>query len=199
MVWDITSRSLLALCRVSVCAGFSTLQQLQPGQQAKYTPYLPQVHGVLYQLDKQDLPKLTKKEGGYQLVDIEVCEGFGASSPKSLAAVAAVLTHQLACQLWLQLCMINFVYRPSALTKHDHPSIVTGTAASAGQHHTSRWKCLLQRPWHASSLPSSFVRLRIGSSIAAHLLTCTAAGGDLRWLAGHGQDVCVRPPGTAPG
>lgn len=56
----------------SVHAGYSTLLQLQPGEQAKYTPYAQQVHGVLYQLSKQDLQKLAKAEGGYKLVDIEV-------------------------------------------------------------------------------------------------------------------------------
>jgi hypothetical protein len=30
------------------------------------------VHGVLYQISKEDLQKLAKKEGGYQLIDIEV-------------------------------------------------------------------------------------------------------------------------------
>jgi hypothetical protein len=38
----------------------------------KYTPYHEQVHGVLYQISKEDLQKLAKKEVGYQLVDIEV-------------------------------------------------------------------------------------------------------------------------------
>lgn len=56
----------------SAHAGYSTLLQLQPGEQAKYTPYAQQVHGVLYQLSKQDLQKLAKAEGGYKLVDIEV-------------------------------------------------------------------------------------------------------------------------------
>jgi hypothetical protein len=75
----------ILVLRMSPCAGFSTLQQLQPGQQAKYSSYLPQVHGVLYQLDKQDLPKLTKKEGGYQLVDIEVrCDALVLSAAYSL-------------------------------------------------------------------------------------------------------------------
>lgn len=60
-----------------VVAGYSTLQQLQPGQRAKYAPYMEQVHGVLYQIDKQDLQKLTKKEGGYQLIDLEVSTGAG--------------------------------------------------------------------------------------------------------------------------
>lgn len=49
------------------------MQQLQAGKQPKFSSYLEQVHGVLYQLSKEDLQKLAKKEGGYQLIDIEVC------------------------------------------------------------------------------------------------------------------------------
>jgi hypothetical protein len=55
------------------------LLQLQPGEQAKYTPYAQQVHGVLYQLSKQDLQKLAKAEGGYKLVDIEVRLGLATT------------------------------------------------------------------------------------------------------------------------
>jgi len=53
-------------------AGYSTLQQLQPGEAAKFPCYLGQVHGVLYEFGQEDLKKLVTKEGGYQLVDIEV-------------------------------------------------------------------------------------------------------------------------------
>jgi hypothetical protein len=38
----------------------------------KYTPYMGHVHGVLYLMEKKELKKLSKVEGGYQLVDIEV-------------------------------------------------------------------------------------------------------------------------------
>jgi hypothetical protein len=59
--------------------GYSTLQQLdaQAAQQGRYRPYMEHVHGVVYALTTADLQALAKKEGGYQVVDIQV---RGASS-----------------------------------------------------------------------------------------------------------------------
>jgi hypothetical protein len=45
---------------------------MAPGQQPKFKPFLPQVHGVLYLVNKEDMRKLQKHEGGYNLTELEV-------------------------------------------------------------------------------------------------------------------------------
>lgn len=67
-------------------AGYSTLQRLPAGQQPKYKPFLAHVHGVLYQVNKEDMRKLQKREGGYVLTEIEVIlvvKGYVCSRTRS--------------------------------------------------------------------------------------------------------------------
>lgn len=89
--------------------GYSTLQQLQPGEAAKFPCYLGQVHGVLYEFGQEDLKRLVTKEGGYQLVDIEVrptstphisccCQPWVVAPAASVCGAAASGQHFSALQ-----------------------------------------------------------------------------------------------------
>jgi hypothetical protein len=71
---QVVSNYLLSLSVVGylASAGYSTLQPMAPGQQPKFKPFLPQVHGVLYLVNKEDMRKLQKREGGYNLTEVEV-------------------------------------------------------------------------------------------------------------------------------
>lgn len=64
--------SCLLMLDARLCAGYSTLQRLPEDRQPKYRSFLSNVHGVLYQVNKDDMRKLQKREGGYVLTEIEV-------------------------------------------------------------------------------------------------------------------------------
>lgn len=59
-------------CQNIFGAGYATLKRLQADQQPKYKPFLSHVHGVLYQVSREDMRKLQKREGGYVLSEVEV-------------------------------------------------------------------------------------------------------------------------------
>ncbi|WIA09241.1 hypothetical protein OEZ85_008649 [Tetradesmus obliquus] len=74
-------------------AGYSTLQPMAPGQLPKYKPFLPQVHGVLYLVNKEDMRKLQKREGGYNLTEVEVetYDGWRAKAQTFVSSSLALL------------------------------------------------------------------------------------------------------------
>jgi hypothetical protein len=80
--------------------GYSTLQQLdaQAAQQVRYRPYMQHVHGVVYALSTADLQALAKKEGGYQLVDIQVetYDGFTVTAKTFVSSPLALLPAEVA-------------------------------------------------------------------------------------------------------
>lgn len=78
-------------------AGYSTLQRLPAGQQPKYKPFLAHVHGVLYQVNKEDMRKLQKREGGYVLTEIEVetYDGYRAKAKAFVSSPLAQLSSEV--------------------------------------------------------------------------------------------------------
>eukprot|EP00882_Tetradesmus_deserticola_P006072 GHRQ01006392.1.p1 GENE.GHRQ01006392.1~~GHRQ01006392.1.p1 ORF type:complete len:277 (+),score=74.64 GHRQ01006392.1:279-1109(+) len=74
-------------------AGYSTLQPMAPGQQPRFKPFLPQVHGVLYLVTKEDMRKLQKREGGYNLTEVEVetYDGWRAKAQTFVSGSLALL------------------------------------------------------------------------------------------------------------
>jgi hypothetical protein len=56
---------------------------MAPGQLPKFKPFLPQVHGVLYLVNKEDMRKLQKHEGGYNLTELEVSTQQQQRAPSS--------------------------------------------------------------------------------------------------------------------
>jgi len=51
-------------------SGYATL--VKGEQPPKFKNFMPQVHGVLFLLEKDEMKKLQKREGGYELQEIEV-------------------------------------------------------------------------------------------------------------------------------
>jgi hypothetical protein len=68
---------------------------MAPGQQPKYKPFLPQVHGVLYLVNKEDMRKLQKREGGYNLTEVEVSSS--SSSRSSSSSSGSSIRKHLLC------------------------------------------------------------------------------------------------------
>lgn len=77
--------------------GYSTLAALPPGSAARYRPYLPQVHGVLYQVAQDDMAKLKKAEGGYDTMEVEVetYDGWRVNATTFVSSPLAQLQHEV--------------------------------------------------------------------------------------------------------
>ncbi len=78
-------------------AGYATLQSLPPGQSPRFRAFLPHVHGVVYQLRDEDLRRLARREGGYQLAELEV-ETYDGWRARALAFVSSPLA-QLSAEV----------------------------------------------------------------------------------------------------
>jgi hypothetical protein len=52
--------------------GYATIEQQEPGARTLFMSSTSLVHGVLYRVTKADMDKLKKKEGGYDIKEIEV-------------------------------------------------------------------------------------------------------------------------------
>lgn len=74
--------------------GYATLQKLPEEQTAdsvqrpqRFPPLREHVHGVLYKLSQDDLKRLSEKEGGYKLQEVEV-ETYDGKRHKAMAFVS---------------------------------------------------------------------------------------------------------------
>lgn len=52
--------------------GYATVEEVGDNQHVKFSPFSTRVHGVLYKISKEDLKKLSSREGGYVLQQMQV-------------------------------------------------------------------------------------------------------------------------------
>eukprot|EP00775_Hariotina_reticulata_P010328 gene10328-10485_t len=72
--------------------GYATLVK-GDDQPPKFKSFMPQVHGVLFLLEKDEMKKLQKREGGYELQDVEVVtyDGWTAKAKAFVSTPLALL------------------------------------------------------------------------------------------------------------